>query len=172
MDAQRAAEANKRLYLPPPIIQTIVPTSQEQPQTWRYTTNKPGEGWQSADFDDSIWRRGRAGFGTKGTPGAIVRTEWKTSDIWLRRTFKLKDVQWDQPRLMIHHDEDAEVYINGRLVSKLDGYTSSYVPFALKEKARSVLKPGSNCLAIHCHQSTGGQYIDAGLVNLKERSKK
>jgi len=42
MDADRAATANRRLYLPPPIVKTIVPTSQKHGQTWRYTTDKPG----------------------------------------------------------------------------------------------------------------------------------
>jgi len=172
MDARKAGAANKRLYLPPPIVETIVPTSQKQPQTWRYTTSEPRDGWQHEDFDDSTWQQGRGGFGTKGTPGAVVRTEWKTSNIWLRRTFELKGTRLSRPQLAIHHDEYTEVYINGQLVAKLGGYTTSYVPVTLDEKARKILKPGSNCLAIHCRQTTGGQYIDAGLVNVKERSKK
>jgi hypothetical protein len=43
---------------------------------------------------------------------------------------------------------------------------------ALDGKARRALKTGTNCLAIHCKQTTGGQYIDAGLVNVTERSRK
>ena len=30
------------------------------------------------------------------------------------------------PATLIHHDEDAEIYVNGKLVSKLDGYTTAY----------------------------------------------
>ena len=170
MDVKKTAAANKRLYLPPPILKTIVPTSQKQPQNWRYTTSEPADDWQKADFDDSDWQTGQGGFGTKGTPGTIVRTEWKDSDIWVRRTFELEDNKFSQPQLSIHHDEDAEVYINGQLAAKLEGYTTSYVRKTLDKEARSALKVGTNCIAIHCHQTTGGQYIDAGLVDVIEQS--
>lgn len=169
MDAEKVAAANKRLYLPPPVIKTIVPTSQTHPQTWKYTTSKPRDGWQKSNFDDSTWQSGKGGFGTKGTPGAAVRTEWNGSDIWLRRTFELRNAKLDRPQLSIHHDEDAEVYINGKLAAKLEGYTTSYVRATLNEDAIEALKTGTNCIAIHCRQTTGGQYIDAGLVNVIEQ---
>ncbi len=172
MDTKKGAAANKRLYLPPPIVEAIVPTSQKQPQTWRYTTSKPVDGWQDVGFDDSAWQQGQGGFGTEGTPGAVVRTEWNTSDIWLRRTFELKNTKLDHAQLDIHHDEYTEVYINGQLVAKLGGYTTSYAPVPLDTKARLALKPGLNCLAVHCRQTTGGQYIDAGIVSVTERAKK
>ena len=170
MDAKKAATANKRLYLPAPILKTIVPTSQEQPQSWRYTTSQPSEGWQQADFDDSDWQTGQGGFGTEATPGTIVRTEWKTSDIWVRRTFELENTKLSRPQLAIHHDEDAEIYINGQLIASLEGFTSSYGRSSLDKNAQSALKAGTNCIAIHCHQNTGGQYIDAGLVDVIEQS--
>ena len=170
MNAQKAAAANKRLYLPAPVLKTIVPTSQKEPQTWRYTTSEPSDGWQQADFDDSDWQKGPGGFGTEGAPGTIVRTEWKTSDIWVRRTFELEDTKLNRPQLSIHHDEDAEVYINGKLVAKLQGYTSSYIRATLDKNAQRALKVGTNCIAIHCRQTTGGQYIDAGLVDVIEQS--
>jgi len=170
MDVKKAAAANRRLYLPAPVLKIIVPTSQQQPQSWQYTTSEPADGWEQVDFDDSDWQKGQGGFGNEGTPGTIVRTEWKTSDIWVRRTFELEDTEFSQPQLSIHHDEDAEVYINGQLVAKLKGYTTSYVRKTLDEKARSALKVGTNCIAIHCRQTTGGQYIDAGLVDVIEQS--
>jgi len=67
---------------------------------------------------------------------------------------------------------DAEVYINGQLIAKLEGYTSSYVRAGLDKKAQKALRVGSNCLAVHCTQTTGGQYIDVGLVDVKEQSDK
>ena len=169
MDAEKAAAANNRLYLPPPIVKIIVPASQMEPQSWRYTTSKPSDGWQRASFDDSTWQTGKGGFGTKGTPGAVVRTEWKNSDIWLRRTFELTDNRLNMPQLSIHHDEDAQVYFNGQLVAELKDYTSSYVRVTLDEKARKAVKVGANCIAIHCRQTAGGQYIDAGLVDVIEQ---
>jgi hypothetical protein len=171
-DAKKAAAANRGLYLPPPVVKTIVPTSQQQPQSWRYTTSQPGDGWERENFDDSAWQKGQGGFGTEGTPGAVVRTQWKTSDIWLRRTFELKIENLGRPQLLIHHDEDAEVYINGQLIAKLEGYASSYVRMAIDEKAAKALRAGANCLAIHCRQTTGGQYIDAGIVNVTEQAEK
>jgi hypothetical protein len=168
MDARRAAEAHRRLSLPPPKVNTLVPTSREQAQTWRFTTTEPGEGWEKPEFDDSSWQQGEGGFGKEGTPGAVVRTEWKTPDVWIRRTFKLGDERWVQPQLEIHHDEDAAVYLNGQLVAELSGYTTDYALVPLDEKARGALKPGRNVLAVHCRQTRGGQYIDVGLVDVQE----
>ena len=170
MDAEKAAGANRRLYQPPLIIRTLVPDSQKQGQIWRYTTSKPADGWENNDFDDSGWYEGLGGFGTKGTPGAVIRTQWNTPDIWLRRTFEIKDEALNQLQLLIHHDEDAEVYINGRLIAKPEDYTTSYLRIPLEKKVVDVLKSGSNCMAIHCRQTSGGQYIDAGVVDLKEQS--
>ncbi len=169
MDAERAAVAAGRLYLPPPVIKTVVPTSREQEQAWRYTISEPANNWQQKDFDDSGWQKDQAGFGTKGTPGAVIRTEWKTSDIWLRCDFVLKTDKFEQLYLDIHHDEDAEVYINGVLAAKLPGYTTSYVQAPISQEARKALRAGANCLAVHCRQTAGGQYIDAGMVDVVDQ---
>ena len=170
MDADKIGVANRRLYLPPPIVKMVVFTSQQEGQQWRYTISKPADGWERVDFNDLSWQKGVGGFGTKGTPGAVVRTEWNTPDIWLRRTFELKDKKFSDLRLSIHHDEDAEIYINGRLAAKLQGFTINYVQPPIEKKAINALKAGINCLAIHCHQTSGGQYIDVGIVEVKEQA--
>ena len=110
----RAAEAARKLYLPPPMVKMLVPTSQIKPQRWRYTLKQPADGWCEASWDDSDWEQGPGGFGTQGTPRAVIGTEWKGSDIWLRRSFDLTAIPTEgEISLSIHHDEDAEIYING-----------------------------------------------------------
>jgi hypothetical protein len=124
-------------------------------------------GWIKPDFDDRPWKAGPGGFGTSGTPGAVVRTEWKTGDIWLRRAITLPDGPFTHLHLQVHHDDDAEIYLNGVLAAKLSGYTTDYQEVPLSEEARQALRPGGNVLAVHCKQTGGGQYIDVGLVALK-----
>ncbi len=144
----------------PPRTETLVPTSQDEPTKWRYTTDRPVDGWQRPDFDDSRWKEGPAGFGTAGTPGAVVRTRWNSSDIWLRRSFELDAPLPDLAALRLHHDEGAQVYLNGAAVFSRGGYTTEYEVEAIPA---DVLREGRNVIAIHCRQTTGGQYIDAGL---------
>jgi len=171
MDADKVRAANEKLYLPPPVIKTILPTSRRDGQVWRYTTTKPTAGWEKPAFDDSSWGIGKGGFGTESTPGAVVGTQWDTSDIWMRRSFDLAGKTFAEPFLSIHHDEDAEVYLNGKLIAKLDGYTTGYVQVPLDAKAKAALRPGLNYFAVHCHQTGGGQYIDLGLVEIIEKTK-
>jgi hypothetical protein len=150
-----------------PKTRDLVPTSQEKPQEWRWTTEGPAATWFLPDFDDTTWKKGPGGFGTQGTPGAVVRTVWDTADIWIRRTVELpelSDKERKSVRLAIHHDEDAEVYINGVQVAKVTGYITGYKTRWMKPDAIKALKPGKNVIAVHCHQTTGGQYIDVGLV--------
>lgn len=163
IDPNVVAEANQRLFTPPPRHVTLLATSEKEPQTWRYTLETPAPEWTRRAFDDSGWKEAPGGFGTAGTPGAIVRTPWNTNDIWLRRTFTLVEDVLVRPQLLIHHDEDVEVYLNGVKAASLSGYTTNYVLAPISAEALAVLKPGQNTLAVHCKQTTGGQYIDVGL---------
>lgn len=47
------------------------------------------------------------------------------------------------------------------------GFVSAYDVFPLTTEGRAALKPGKNLLAIHCHQTTGGQYVDLGFVRVQ-----
>jgi len=145
----------------------ILPTSKDKARQWQYTTTKPAEGWMQKEFKATSWKTGEGGFGTTFTPGSVVRTEWNSSDIWIRQDFKLGDlslINLDNLVLMMHHDEECEVYINGVEASKVDGAVSGYVTIQVSAAAKKALiKNGQNNIAIHCHQTVGGQYIDCGL---------
>ena len=152
---------------PPPKITTLVPAADHQPAEWSYTTTRPAEEWTRPGFDTSTWKQGRSGFGTEGTPGAIVGTTWNTGDIWLRREIEMPEAKTRNLSAWLHHDEDVEVYINGVLAVKNSGYVSSYDAVPLTSAGRAALKPGKNLIAVHCHQTGGGQYIDLGFVDVE-----
>lgn len=165
MDLDRIAAAARELYGPQPTVTTLLPTSEARRQRWRFTTADPGAGWHEPGFDASGWSRGRGGFGTEGTPGADIGTEWETDRIWLRRTFTVDELPSSgRLGLRVHHDEDAEVYLNGQRIAELSGYASSYEFVFLDDEARRALTAGRNTLAVNCRQTRGGQYIDVGLV--------
>ncbi len=167
LDASRVAAANRRMYTappPPPRVLVLSPTALEARTEWAYVMQAPATNWMAPDFDDASWRRGLGGFGTATTPGAKVGTEWNTTNIWLRRTFDVKP--WFKAaalRLNVHHDEDARVYLNGRLIAELPGFIGGYEVVLLDERARQALMTGPNVLAVTCRQTRGGQYIDVGL---------
>ena len=165
----RVAAVNRGDTSRVPLVEETVPTSKTKAQVWSYTFDKPAEGWAKADFDAKAWKTGPAGFGTKGTPGSVVRTEWKTDDIWIRRAFDLPKGERGEFFLLMHHDDDVEVYLNGVLAFEAKGYTSDYEEFVVSKAAQATLKPGKNTIAIHCRQYAGGQYIDAGLIRLVPR---
>jgi hypothetical protein len=149
-------------------ITVLMPTSQDEPQQWRFTLDQPADKWMSPEFDDSGWKSGPGGFGTAGTPGAAVHTTWNTKNIWIRRHFALAAGDYAQAQLLLHHDDDAEVYLNGVLAVKQRNYLAEYQEFPLSSESRNALKPGDNVIAIHCLQHSGGQFIDAGLIEVKE----
>src|SRR5262249_43360038 len=163
----RVAAANRGDFPKVPTVRVVVEAAQRQPVNWRYTIEKPADDWFKPAFDDSAWKEGPAGFGTQGTPGTTVRTEWKTADIWIRRTFDLPEEPTAALHLLIHHDEDAEVYLNGVLAAKVAGYVTEYEEVPIAPEARKVLKKGKSTIAVHCKQTRGGQYIDVGFVEVK-----
>jgi hypothetical protein len=161
VDVKKVAAANRGQV---PKLEVVVPTSQAKGIRWRYALAQPGGDWFKPDFDDSAWQQGPGGFGAPQTPGAVVRTEWRSKDIWLRRTFDLPEVKTGDLSLLVHHDEDVEVYVNGVLAATATGFTTNYEDLPLTPQGRAALKPGKNVFAVHCRQTQGGQYIDVGIV--------
>ncbi|MGC8742254.1 MAG: sugar-binding domain-containing protein [Verrucomicrobiia bacterium] len=165
-DITIVSNANRGIFPPSAKITHIQVTSEKEPQEWKYTFEKPSDDWFKPDYDDSKWQIGQGGFGTKGTPGAVVRTIWNTSDIWLRKEFILDEIDINDLYLVIHHDEDVEVYINGVIAARLKGHTVRYIDEDMTDESKKALRKGKNIIAVHCHQTAGGQYIDAGIARI------
>lgn len=155
-----------------PEFRIVVAAADTEPATWKYTTEKPQGDWKAADYDDSQWKTGKGGFGTSGTPAAVVGTEWNSSDIYLRRTFTLPEKPARDLQFWLHHDEDLEIYLNGATAVRLHGFLAQYIVHRIDDEGRAALKPGKNVMAVHCHQTGAGQYVDVGLVDVIPMKKK
>ena len=152
-----------------PVITNVVPDSEHQPVTWRYTTDQPPPSWIEPAFDDNTWKEGPGGFGTKGTSNIVIGTKWNTDDIWLRRQFTMPQTPGTNLQFYVYHDEDIDIYVNGVLAAHEAGYEPNYETMDINVTARSLLKPGAKItLAVKCHQTKGGQGVDVGLVNVAE----
>jgi hypothetical protein len=79
----------------------------------------------------------------------------------------LPDALGSNLQFYVYHDEDVEIYVNGILAATESGFTTGYVTLEMRPAARALLKPGAKItLAVHCHQTAGGQGIDVGLANV------
>ena len=148
-----------------PVI--ILKDARDKGTQWSYLERKPSQDWIEVGYNDQDWKSGFGGFGTKGTPGSQVRTVWKGKDLWLRITFRLAAIP-KTLRMTLHHDEDVEVYLNGKLVFQKAGHVSKYQTHDITRESADVLQTGKNVIAVHCRQTVGGQYIDLGLECFEE----
>jgi hypothetical protein len=166
MDPKIVAAANRGQFLPlpPNPDPELVATSEEEPLLWRYTFDQPGNDWFSPNFSDANWQTGPAPF---GHDAGGVRTPWATPDIWIRRQFTLPQAIPAKLNLLVKHDEEAQIYLNGVLAASVTGYNDSYAPVPMSVEARAALRPGQNVIAVHVHQTIGGQSIDVGIAPAK-----
>lgn len=167
VDPAIVAAANRGQFPPMPPNPSpntdLLPTSEDDPHVWSYTTEKPADDWTQPAFDASAWKTGPAPFGHDADN---VRTTWIGSpgDIWLRREVFLPVPFPAKMNVLARHDEDVEVYVNGVLAASEAGYKGDYVTLPMSDAARAALKPGKNIIAVHCHNTVGGQVIDVGIA--------
>jgi len=144
-------------------LKPLLRSVHEEKWEGKYTFDKPaGEGWKSLGFNDANWKTGTSAFGTKNEPN--LSTLWDTKDIWIRRVFNLEnDLAGKDVYLHYSHDDIFELYINGVQV-KGTGYSWNYnVQEPLSDEIKAILKKGENIISVHCHNRTGGGYVDFGL---------
>ncbi|MDQ2687094.1 MAG: hypothetical protein M3Y28_04430, partial [Armatimonadota bacterium] len=158
--------SNVGIQLQPVRQKWLLPTAiqSDTGYVWRYTTSKPAEDWTQSAFNDSGWQTGHAGFGDD-VPNSRPRTPWHTDDIWLRTTFEAAPDDIKDLKLMLHHDEDVEVSVNGTQIYHASGFVTQYQVIALSPDALKAFHAGKNTVAVHCHQVAGGQYVDVGFIS-------
>ena len=163
MDPVLVSAANRGVVPVRAALRTVAAAADRSPSEWRYIITKPPARWAAPGFDDRAWLSGPGWIRHADTRGAVVGTPWRTPDIWLRRQVTLKSVPRGVFSLWMHHDEDVEVTINGVSALREAGFTTGYLEHAVSEAAARALHPGRNVIAVHCHQTEGGQFIDVGL---------
>lgn len=151
--------------------ETLLPMANEE--TWEAkatTTRQSGTAWTEPDFDDSGWETKKGAFGSPNEyPNVNTSWEQTNSDMYVRRTVNLtaEDIAKDL-YVIYSHDDVFELYVNGHCVVStgetwLQGETAH-----ITDAMKSYLKEGENVIAAHCHNTTGGAYLDYGLyVNSK-----
>ena len=81
----------------------------------------------------------------------------------------MPNVPTDDLQFIVFHDEDVEIYVNGIRAGSEPGFVTTYVPIDIGRNARAELMPGAKIiLAVHCHQTEGGQGIDVGVAKVTE----
>ncbi len=129
----------------------ILPNS----SAWNYSTKDPGPGWFRPEFFDKA-------NGFPKEKGRFSNVGWGLADIWIWTTLDLpEDWKSEQILLRFFHDEDFQLYINGREVCSANGFNVGFDVSWLRED--NGLKPGRNFLAAHCKDSGGSWGIDLGL---------
>ncbi len=141
----------------------LVGAAQDGPLStpYQYSTDKPTGDWMN-DKLAAGWKTGLAPFGRD--PALTVRTEWTTPDIYLRKTFDYDGGEVKKGAIVVFHDEDTEVFVNGRKILALNGFLTDYQMHDVTGSLKQALRKGSNTLAIHTHQTIGGQFIDMALL--------
>jgi len=162
-------------WAPVPIraVAVIVPTGENEAAAWRVRFEAPkAEDWMKPGFAAAGWDEKPAPFGFgPAQAGSPIRTPWESREVWLRREFELKDVNFANLRLRISHSGDCEVWMNGILAAQWPGGTRSYEHFEIRPEALKGLRPGRNVMAIHAQATGAGprrrDQVDAGIVDLR-----
>ena len=145
----------------------IAPVGEGGPVNCLYTFETPAAGWQQEKFETSNWKAGKLPFG-KGWDNDFA-TAWDTKEIWVRRTFNYDGASIDYLLAKLRYDEDVEVYLNGnKIYSCGNCYVTSVKTYPLEEAIKKYLKNGENILAMHCINTQGYAWLDAGLYAQKK----
>ena len=141
-------------------LHTILPTAEEMIFNCKYITHKPLSGWMNVGFNDNKWKVTQAPFGDNSN----AKTKWTDGDIWMRRSFTINNINTGKLYLQLHHDDNIEVYLNGKLIYNCTCWNGKMENFLLDDSVKAILVKGQNILAVHCANTSGGSWLDVGLA--------
>jgi hypothetical protein len=147
-------------------IIAVLPTAKQAAYEASFTLEQPEEGWEKPSFPaQSQWKKGSAPFGNQSDRHpATPKTEW-LKEIWLRRTFTLKDIRFEKLLLYLSNNDGVIVYLNGVKAYENEGGMADYETKTITPQALQTLKAGTNLLAVYCKNPQGNSFIDVGLVD-------
>ena len=129
------------------------------------TTTQSGTVWAGEDFNDEAWETKQGAFGT-ANEYPNVHTPWSAegSDYYIRRYVTLTEEDLAKNLILIYsHDDVCQAYINGRRIVNTGNTWVQNVEYKLTDADKSVLHVGTNVIAYHVHNTTGGALADIGL---------
>ena len=142
-------------------LRPILAIAETQPYNCQFTESKPAGDWTAVDYDDTKWQTGKGMFGTKDVD---PHSEWKSREIWIRRSFDFQQVTIKELLLKIKYDDNVEIYLNGEKIFNA-GCCSANKEILLSKAIEQKLRKGRNVLAMYCENTGGQAYIDAGLYD-------
>ena len=126
---------------------------------YKYVTEKPADDWLKEGFDDSKWKTGLAPFAS----GGEKRTDWQTPEIYFRQTCEYDGGDLKNGAVVVRHNDNTEVYINGRKILSVRG-SRGYSMEIVTEEMKKALKKGTNTIAVHSHEGGKGQWVDLAIL--------
>ncbi|MBX2916357.1 MAG: DUF4965 domain-containing protein [Cyclobacteriaceae bacterium] len=143
-------------------LEPVIMMAKEEPWQGVYTNTKPAAGWEQPIYKSNGWKTGTAAFGSSDMHA--VNTEWNTRDIWVRREITMPDTGDDELFLIYSHDDNFELYLNGKEIVNTGNRARMEVILPLD---KSLLDPsGKNVIAAHCTNNIGKAYVDFGIYKV------
>ena len=133
--------------------------------SWRYTIDQPVS-WLEETYDDVHWKNAQGGFGTQDHPSGRVFTEWNSPEIWTRQLIELTAIP-PNAALYIQSPGETEVFINGRLATRIDGPSEQHTTIRLSPEALATLSNGMNVVAVHAkaNEALNSRCLDVHLIS-------